>query len=155
MSSSSCSHNNCDSSCFICHALHCLGDFLQPFLLLAIRLFWGYLLFLSGSLKLADIAGTSAFFHSLNIPFSEITAHIVAYTELVSGICLMAGFATRFFSLAIIVVMLTAIFTAHTDVAFHLAPPFPFFFASLILFCFGAGQISLDYILQRFFCKKG
>lgn len=152
--SSSCCSNNCDSSCFICHALHRLGDFLQPFLLLAIRLFWGYLLFLTGSSKIADIAGTTAFFQSLNIPFSDVTAYIVGYIELISGIALMVGFATRFFSLAIIIVMLTAIFTAHRDLAFHLAPPFPFFFASLILFCFGAGQISLDYILQRLFCKK-
>lgn len=149
-----CNTSSCDTSCFFCHALHRLGDFLQPFLLLAIRLFWGYLLFLSGSAKLADIAGTAAFFESIHIPYSAVTANIVAYVELISGICLIAGFATRFVSFVVIVVMLTAIYTAHQDVAFHAAPPFPFFFASLILFCFGAGQISLDFIVQKLFCKK-
>lgn len=153
MNSSNCS-NNCDSCCFVCHILHRIGDFLQPFLLLAIRLFWGYMLFLAGSGKIADIAGTTTFFQTLNIPFSPVMSYIVGYTELISGICLMAGFATRFFSLAVIAVMLSAIFTAHPEMLFFQAPPFPFFFAALLLFCFGAGQISLDYILQRLFCKK-
>lgn len=148
------SDHSCDISCLFCHWMHRLGNFLQPFLLLAIRLFWGYLLFLVGSGKLADIPGTTAFFESIHIPYSSFTAHFVAYVEIIGGICLMAGLATRFTSLVIIVLMLTAYFTAHQNLAFHAAPPFPFFFASLLLFCFGAGQISLDYIIQKLFCRK-
>lgn len=153
MSDSNCS-NSCDSSCFFTHFLHKIGNFLQPFLLLAIRLFWGYLLFLSGSAKVADVAATSAFFESLKIPYSEGVTYLVGYTEMVGGICLMLGFLTRLVSLPLIVVMITAYYTAHHAMSFQSSPPFPFFFACLILFCFGAGQISLDYIFQRFFCKK-
>lgn len=149
-----CNNSNCDTSCIFSHCLHRLGDFLQPFLLLAIRIFWGYLLFTTGSAKLADLPGTTAFFETLHIPFSSFTAHFVAYVELISGICLMAGFATRLVSLLVIIVMLTAIFTAHANLAFYNTPPFPFFFASLILFCFGPGQISLDFIIHKLFGKK-
>lgn len=149
MSESNCS-NSCDSPCF----LHKIGNFLQPFLLLAIRLFWGYLLFLSGSAKIADVSATAAFFESLKIPYSEGMSYLVGYTEMIGGICLMVGFLTRLVSLPLIAVMVTAYYTAHHAMDFQASPPFPFFFACLILFAFGAGQISLDYIFQRLFCKK-
>lgn len=152
--SSSCCNSNCDSSCCYSHFLHRVGEFFQPFLLLAIRLFWGYLLFETGSSKIADLAKTAAFFESVHIPFPALTSHIVGYIEIIGGICLMAGFATRLVSFLLIILLLVATFTAHNDLAFYAAPPFPFLVATATLFCFGPGLFSVDCILHKLFGRK-
>ncbi len=153
MNTSNCS-GSCDSSSFFAHKLHRIGEFLQPFFLLAIRLYFGYLLFIGGSGKIADIAGTTAFFEKLHIAYPNILSYVVGYTEMIGGACLIAGFLSRLVSIPLIIVMLTAIFTAHHAEVFHNSPPFPFLFACLVIFTFGAGQISIDYFINRIFCKK-
>lgn len=135
-----------------------LGNALQPLVLLAIRLFWGFLFAQAGLSKFADIQTVIKYFSDLGLPMPQIMAYIVATIETAGGACLIAGFASRLVSIPLIVTMLTAILTAHKDVvqkAFEnpdvltQVAPFTFLVASIIIFTFGPGAFSLDGILKR------
>lgn len=126
--------------------------------LLAVRLLWGILFLQAGLGKIANINGTIEFFHSLGIPFSDLMAHLVAWTEAIGGACLVIGFASRLVSLPLMLIMIVAILTAHipsikaafSDPSiFFKQSPFTFFLASLIIFIFGPGKISLDYFFEK------
>ena len=52
------------------------------------------------------LAGTAQFFSSIGLP--EVLAYIVFFVEVVSGVSLVLGFNTRFFSALIIPVLLGA-----------------------------------------------
>lgn len=134
------------------------GNFLQPFFLLAIRLFWGWQFFKTGLGKLNDIAGTASFFASLGIPIPEISVYMAASTELIGGLFLIFGFASRLISLPLIVTMVTAFLTAHHEVtanifddpvAFVTKTPFTFLMVSTIIFIFGPGIFSVDAAIKR------
>ncbi|MBW7477222.1 DoxX family protein [Paenibacillus oenotherae] len=59
------------------------------------------------------LGNTAGWFGSIGIP--EFVAYIVAFLELIGGIALIAGFATRYFSAAFIILLLGAIFTAKLE----------------------------------------
>ncbi len=61
-------------------------------------------------------AGTADFFQSLGLP--GFLAYIVIAAELLGGLALIAGFKTRIVSLALIPVLLGAIFTVHLSAGF-------------------------------------
>ncbi len=134
---------------------------LQDFLLLAIRLFWGFLFFQTGFGKLQNINSVGDFFYSLGIPFPEVSAHLVAWVETIGGACLILGFASRLISIPLILTMLVALLVAHYDSTIFKDPsillkqsPFTFLLASLIIFVFGPGKISLDYFFERLLSSK-
>jgi putative oxidoreductase len=129
------------------------GNHLQSPLLLLIRLFWGGSFLLTGWGKFEHLEQVSQYFHSLGIPFPFFNAMLTALIETVCGTCLLLGFASRLITIPLIFTMITAILTAekaalgqilsdpqkliHTD-------PFSFLFASLIIFVFGPGAVSID-----------
>ncbi|EFB41750.1 hypothetical protein pah_c022o019 [Parachlamydia acanthamoebae str. Hall's coccus] len=134
------------------------GDRLQDFLLLAIRLFWGYNFFITGNGKLANIEPVSSFFASLGFPFPTFNAYLAGSVECFGGLLLLVGLASRFSALLLSGVMIVAYFTAHAESVrqiFHdpdlflSQPPFLFLFASLLIFCFGPGRFSLDALFKR------
>ena len=136
---------------------------LESVFLLLLRLIWGYLFFKAGLGKLENISQTTDFFYSLGIPFPEFSAHLVGYVETIGGICLMAGFATRFVSLALIITMVVAFLTAHIESirgivydpsAIFKDSPFTFLFATLVTFIFGPGKYSFDQMVENFSSKK-
>jgi putative oxidoreductase len=140
------------------NGLIAMGESVQSVLLLAIRLFWGYGFFQSGLGKFNKIQGTTAFFESLGIPFANLNVYAAASTELVGGLLLIIGLATRLISIPLIVVMAVAYLTAHFDSVknifsdpntFVKDSPFSYLFACLILFAFGPGKISFDYIIEK------
>jgi putative oxidoreductase len=148
-------------TCFY-SALITIGNFLQSFLLLAIRLFWGYLFFKGGLGKLQDISPVIEFFHSLGIPFPTVMAYLVGLIECVGGLCLMLGFASRLVAIPLATIMIVAYLTAHYDAVknvlenhseFIKQTPFNFLLTCLLIFAFGPGKISLDYLLKRFVFK--
>lgn len=128
-------------------------NYLRSPLLLAIRLFWGGSFILTGWGKFGHLAKVTAYFQSLGIPFASLAAILTAFNETVFGLCLLLGFACRLTTIPLIATTIVAILTAeqaalsqilsnpqnliHTD-------PFSFFFASLIIFVFGPGAISID-----------
>ena len=139
-------------------ALAGMGNNLQSAFLAIIRIFWGYLFFLAGLEKLLHMESTVAFFHEIGVPLGAFSAYLVAILELVGGICFILGFFTRLSALALVVIMVMALVTAHTDSIAHIASnphflfaqaPFSYLVTSLVLFFFGAGSWSLD----KMFCK--
>lgn len=142
-----------------------IGDFLKHFLLLAMRLFWGYSFFKTGMGKVHNIESVIDYFSSLGIPFPEYQAHLAAWTEATCGFCLLIGFASRLVSLPLIILTIVALLTAHKQATFALLQnpqefisqlPFNYLLTSLVVFCFGPGAISADGLLGRlFFRKKG
>ncbi len=135
---------------------------LESLFLLAVRLFWGFLFFQTGSGKLNNLQNLADYFYTLKIPFPEISAPLLAWTETIGGICLMAGIASRLVSLPLIFAMLVAFLTAHIESVKNVIDDpnellkqgaFTFLLASLIIFIFGPGKFSFDYLLERLFRK--
>lgn len=138
------------------------GNYFQHFLLLAIRLFWGGSLFVSGLAKIEHIAPIITYFESLGIPFPVITAYTTAWVECVGGACLVVGFASRLVAIPIIFNMIGAFLTAHFDAVktiisdpqnFIAQLPFNYLLAALIVFAFGPGGISVDLLLKKAFTR--
>lgn len=131
-------------------------DRLQPVLLLALRLYWGYQFFLTGRGKLLNIERTAGFFESIEIPFPLANAYAAGITECLGGLLLLVGLGSRIAAIPLTFTMLIAYATAHrTELmslfsnpdAFVTAPPFLFLFASLIVLVFGPGRLSLDQLV--------
>ena len=130
-----------------------LGEWLQNYFLLAVRLIWGFLFIFPGWSKLIDIKTTSVNFAKLNIPYPEISAYLAGGAEFFGGILLIIGLFSRIASIPLIITMITAYATANYEVfsklsennqAVFQAAPFNFLMASLIVLCFGPGRFSLD-----------
>lgn len=135
-----------------------LGKFLQPFLLLLVRLYWGWMFFEAGLGKLQNIEKTAEFFSSIGIPFSTFSAYLVGNVEMIGGIFLFFGFLSRLATFFLAIVMFTAIFTTEqeavqnfvTDPSLMVATaPFNYLLASLMIFCFGPGGFSIDWIGKK------
>ena len=131
---------------------------LAPLLLFAIRFFWGFSFAMSGWGKLQAISKTAAFFASLHIPAPLIHAYLVGGIEMIGGILLVLGFASRLSSLLLSGVMLGALLFDHDLSSItHLhnfstlveLPPFPYLFAALTILTFGPGPLSFDAILKK------
>jgi putative oxidoreductase len=130
--------------------------YLQPWLLLVIRVYWGYQFFLTGRGKLLNIERTAAYFDSLHLPMPLANAYAAGATECLGGLCLLLGLASRVTTLPLIVTMLVAYATAHAEElagvfrnpdAFVSAPPFLFLLASTLVLVFGPGALSADGVL--------
>lgn len=139
------------------------GNFLQHFFLLLIRLYWGYSFQAAGLYKFEHINETVAGFSDIGIPFSHFMVYLVATIEFVGGWSLILGLGSRLFSIPLIIIMITALFTAHyaeTSLAlmepskFIVAAPVTFLFTTLIIFLFGPGWLSLDYLIETIFFRK-
>jgi putative oxidoreductase len=133
-----------------------IGGLLQSPLLLVIRLYWGWQFVQTGKGKLLHLEKTASFFASLNIPAPKLNAIMAASTETVGGLLLLLGLFSRFASPALISVMCVAYATADREALLGVftnpdkflgADPFLFLFASVIIFAFGPGRISLDALL--------
>lgn len=140
-----------------------LASLLKSPFLLAIRLYWGWQLVQSGWGKLHHLDRVTDFFTSLSLPAPAFTAHFVSSLELIGGIALILGLATRLFGLMLAVNMLVAYWTADRDALtsffsdpgkFYNADPYTFLFVALVVLIFGAGLYSLDALLERWFRRR-
>jgi putative oxidoreductase len=129
----------------------------SPFLLL-IRLYWGWQFAQSGWGRLHNIDTATGFFASLGLPAPGAMVIFCSVLEVVGGILMIAGLASRFIGLLLTCDMVVAYLLAdHTALKaiisdpgkFYNADPFTFLFASLIVLIFGAGRLSADYIIWR------
>ena len=125
----------------------------SPFLLL-VRLYWGWQFIQTGWGKVNNIDKITRFFTTLGIPAPGVNAHFIAGLELIGGILLVLGLASRFIGLMLTVNMLVAYITADREALFsviadpdkfYAAAPYTFLIASLIILIFGAGKISVDH----------
>ncbi len=142
-------------------ALKHLGCFLKPFFLLLIRLFWGFTLFKIGLSKFHDLPATVQLFENLHIPYASVLAPTVGIFEILGGLSLFFGLFARLFSIPVILIMLTALATAHlpatkelfvNHLQFATQPPVTFLLVSLAVLCFGPGAFSIDALLKRACC---
>lgn len=133
-------------------------SFLQSLLLLVIRLYWGWEFFLTGKGKLMDLAKPTEFFQSLGIPFPHAQAMLAGTTECVGGLLLLAGFCSRLISIPLTILLTVAYLTADLDKVkmifsdpdkFLAADEFLFLFAVVLVFAFGPGKFSIDWLIGR------
>jgi putative oxidoreductase len=131
---------------------------LQSPLLLLIRLYWGWQFFLTGKGKLLDLAKPTQFFQSLGIPFPHEQAIVVGCTECFGGLLLLAGLCSRLVSIPLMVLLSVAYLTADLDKVkmifsdpdkFLTADEFLFLFAVVLVFVFGPGKFSIDWLIKR------
>lgn len=134
------------------------ANFLQSPFLLAIRFYWGWQFFETGKGKLENISHVVHFFQSLNIPMPEANAWLVAIVECFGGLLLMAGLGSRLVAFVLAFDMVIAYVTADSDALksiftdsdkFVQAAPFPFLLMTLIVLAFGAGVLSLDWLIGK------
>ena len=136
------------------------------------RLAWGWESYLSGYGHLHNVSGMVDVFRELHVPVPVFSVYVSAITEVVGGILLIVGFATRIVALPMAFNFLVAILTAGSDEwkqalfggdhfkkydAGHLGglnaliddTAFPFLMLSLLVLAFGPGRFSADYVLGR------
>ena len=93
--------------------------------------------------------GVAGFLGSVGIPIPEIMAYILAYGELISGICLIIGLFTYLAAKFAIVVAIVAFFTVHLPNGFNVANGgYEFimliFAAAIAVLVMGPGKHSAD-----------
>jgi len=142
-----------------------IGGNLESLFLLYMRITWGHQFMNAGWKKLMTIEKTAAFFATLHLSHPHFYAYAVGGFEFVGGICLFIGFASRLAAIPLIVIMLTALSTAHapdiSNFKFLFQPlslvqqaPYPFLITALLAFIFGPGKISVDGWLKRWSEKR-
>jgi putative oxidoreductase len=139
-------------------------NYLQPAVLLLIRVAWGFEAAQAGWGHLHSIDATAANFANWGVPMPRANVYIAGSTELVGGILLILGLGTRFIAAPLVFNFIVAIVAAgrgNIVKALHDHGPvsafttivddtaFPFEITALIALAFGAGTISLDYVLAR------
>lgn len=133
-----------------------VGTFLQPYFLLGIRLYWGWGFFQAGKSKLENMDPIIEYFTTLGI--SAPLAYTAAIIECIGGLFLLIGFASRLIAVPLIVTMVVAFLVAHQEAVLNIfndpatftqQGPFNFLLASLIIFAFGPGCISVDGVIKK------
>lgn len=137
---------------------HSVAAALQPYLLLVIRLVFGYGMLRAGWGKIGNLEMVAGFFDQLGIPAPGFNAVLVAILELAGGGLLMLGLLSRVTAAVLIPVMVVAAATAHGAELAQLlsdpgvaiaAAPVPFLAALLTIGLLGGGRLSLDRVLDR------
>jgi putative oxidoreductase len=127
--------------------LHWLGPSLA-------RLTVGLVFAQSGWGKLNNLGQVSEYFTELGLPMPAFQALLASSTELVGGLLLLAGLATRFAALPLVFVMMVAIRTAlwdQVDGFSSLTGMIEFLYIVILAWIAlaGAGPLSLDALLLR------
>jgi putative oxidoreductase len=134
------------------------ANLLQSPLLLALRVYFFWQLFLTGKGKLSNIGKVIEFFTSLGIPAPAVNAYFVSCLECFGGLLLIIGLASRPIALMVAVSLFVAYLTADLEALtsffsdpdkFVKADPFPYLLTALIVLAFGPGLLSIDALLKR------
>ncbi|MFN3234183.1 MAG: DoxX family protein [Gammaproteobacteria bacterium] len=84
--------------------------------LLFLRLYLAPVYCMSGIEKINHMSDTVHWFaNDLGLPFPALMAHLAAYTEVVGAVLLFVGFATRWATIPLMIVMLVAAATVHFE----------------------------------------
>jgi putative oxidoreductase len=138
-------------------------SFLQSLLLLVVRLYWGWQFFQTGKGKLMNLQRPTEFFQSLGIPFPHAQAILDGTLECLGGILLLLGLASRLISIPLTILLVVAYLTADLDKVkaifsdpdkFLGADEFLFLFAVVLVFVFGPGKFSIDWLMARKFGRS-
>jgi putative oxidoreductase len=118
------------------------------------RLVLGLVFTIAGWAKLKDLDRIVATFRELGIPAPGFQAGLVATVELVGGILLILGLATRFAAVPLFITMVVAILTAirpqiHNFSDFVDLQELAYIVLLVWFFFAGAGALSLDHLIAR------
>ncbi|WP_035476213.1 DoxX family protein [Aliagarivorans taiwanensis] len=115
---------------------------------LLIRLMLGAIFVFHGWGKVTGIEGTIGFFQKIGLEPATLLAYLAAYGEVIGGILIAAGLATRLAALNCAVIMLVAIVNVHLGQGFKgMEFQLLILVASLQLLITGAGRWSLDALV--------
>ncbi len=108
----------------------------------------------SGWGKIHNIEKVTEYFVSLKIPAAAFQAPFVAWNELIVGILMLLGLATRFASAPLIIMMTVAITTAKIEDIHEFTDVFSFseflfIVLALYLLITGPGAVSLDHWVRK------
>jgi putative oxidoreductase len=140
-----------------------IGNALKSPLLLVMRLYWGWQLFLTGKGKLMNLDRTANFFESLHIPMPKLNALMAGLTECFGGLLLVIGLGSRLVSIPVAFTMIIAYLTADMEAVRSIfsdpekltsAAPFLFLLMAIVVLAFGPGCFSLDALIGRKFREK-
>jgi putative oxidoreductase len=125
---------------------------------LVARLVAGVLFTVSGWGKIHGLTQFTAYLGSLGIPAPHLTAPFVAWVEFVYGAFLVAGFCCRLASLALLIDMIVALATVKLKGVTHVGdilylPEVQLCALFFWLMVEGAGRISVDFEIRRFFVR--
>ena len=138
-----------------------LNRLTQPFtniITIVVQFCLGISFFLHGYGKLPMSEGFIGFLASKGVPFASISAYVVAWSEILAGIGIIAGaiiaikssilgnLITKLSSLVIVIVMISALFIAHSNWSIFIGEQRAILFASEQLFLL---------VLGLFFLVKG
>jgi putative oxidoreductase len=129
----------------------------QDWLLLLARVLFGSTFVLSGWGKLMNISGFVATMPRRGLP--DFLGYVAPFVEFISGVLLIAGLATRYASLMLLLFIIIAAFSSHrywaTEPA-QFANQYTHFWkavsmmgGAVLLFITGAGRYALEAMLQR------
>ena len=100
--------------------------------------------------KVTGIEGVQEFFGNVGIPLAGIMAWVVALTEFVGGIMVLAGFKIRIPSILLAIVMVVAILTVKISAGFEAARiDILLLMMTLSLSILGSGSYSVDSMLGK------
>ena len=133
---------------------------LQSPFLLAVRLYWGWQFIQTGIGHLTHLDKVTSYFTELGVPAPALSAPMISTLELVGGILLVLGLASRLIAFLLTCNMIVAFITGDREALlsifsdpdkFYAAAPYTFLFASLLILIFGPGKFCLDTLLARRF----
>jgi putative oxidoreductase len=145
-------------------------DMIQPWFMLLLRLYIGYQAAVAGWAHLHHVDDTTDFFKELNIPFPRLNVYIAGTTELVGGVLLALGLASRLvavpfsFNFVIAILAPDLHYDKYRDMLLHFwrsqdfilkDDAFPFLFVGVMVLIYGPGWISLDHFLLRRLFRGG
>ncbi|MBI4212209.1 MAG: DoxX family protein [Deltaproteobacteria bacterium] len=151
--------------CFItdCECFAPLATVIGTPLLFLLRLYFGWQFFMAGKGKLVNPEQVAGFFQTLSIPLPQVSAYLVGSVEMIGGILLLLGLASRLAAVPLAITMIVAYLTAHIDTvknifadpkALMVEEPFLFLLTLLFVLAFGPGKLSLDYFFAKRCCKE-
>lgn len=123
-----------------------------PLLLMRLTLAYGF--FNPAKMKWQDINSIANWFKEMNIPAPFVSAYLAAGTEALGVVLLILGLGTRIISIPLIILLLVAIKTVHWANGFEAGSngfeiPLYYIIFLFTLLIYGAGQISMDYWIQK------
>ena len=131
----------------------------SDFLLLAGRILLGWIFLASGWAKINNIAGTTAYMAGLGLSPPEACAYFASIVELVLGVALILGLATRYAGIAAFIWVLIATAIAHRYWTYPAAAQgaqynnflknLAIMGGALYVFVYGAGSYSADAKLAK------
>jgi putative oxidoreductase len=107
----------------------------------------------SGMGKIGNFGGIAQYMAKFGMPFTNFFLVGAIFFELVGSITVILGYFARFGAFLLIIFLIPTTLIFHTNFAdpmqkIHFMKNVSMFGGCLILFCVGAGRLSVDYLLR-------